>query len=107
MPRIYFIRTAMKIHLSSAARDELDKLQVYHTECRGAIQVKGKGLLTTYFLTGKDGFDRELPSCDEYPVSPSDTISPTSPTPSPAPWIDRNKDNGKEKKTSILEITSL
>lgn len=97
----------MKIHLSSAARDELDKLQAYHLECRGEIQVKGKGLLTTYFLIGKDGFDRELPSCDEYPVSPSDTISPTSPTPPPGIWHANNEEKEREKKTSILEITSL
>ena len=42
----------MCIHMSSFAKAALDSFPGYVTECRGDIEVKGKGLMTTYFLFG-------------------------------------------------------
>lgn len=42
----------MCIHMSSFAKSALDAFPGYVTECRGEIEVKGKGLMTTYFLIG-------------------------------------------------------
>eukprot|EP01135_Chromosphaera_perkinsii_P003133 Nk52_evm22s236 gene=Nk52_evmTU22s236 len=53
---------ALKIHLSDKAAG---LIQQYHPnfelECRGEIQVKGKGAMTTYWLKGEMGFTRQLP----------------------------------------------
>ena len=36
----------------------------YQTTSRGERQVKGRGTMTTYWLTGKDGADYNLPTED-------------------------------------------
>lgn len=51
----------MRIHLSAHARNALVQYRGYHLACRGEIPVKGKGLMRTFFLCGKDGFQKELP----------------------------------------------
>eukprot|EP01135_Chromosphaera_perkinsii_P005835 Nk52_evm24s367 gene=Nk52_evmTU24s367 len=52
---------ALRIHMSSFTRDVLAKLGGYQVEERGVLQVKGKGEMTTYWLTGQDGFTKPLP----------------------------------------------
>lgn len=42
-------------------RDRLEKAGGYHIEPRGGIEIKGKGLMNTYWLSGKKGFDKLLP----------------------------------------------
>uniref|UniRef100_A0AC35UA92 Guanylate cyclase n=2 Tax=Rhabditophanes sp. KR3021 TaxID=114890 RepID=A0AC35UA92_9BILA len=44
-----------KIHISQECYELLTKLGDAHMELRGEILIKGKGLLTTYFLTGLTG----------------------------------------------------
>lgn len=43
----------LKIHISPQCKDKLDKLGGYLTEERGTVSMKGKGDITTYWLTGK------------------------------------------------------
>ena len=52
---------ALCIHISDSTAQILDKLGGYHMECRGEREVKGRGLMTTYWLWGKNGFERQLP----------------------------------------------
>ncbi|KAK4018594.1 hypothetical protein OUZ56_000641 [Daphnia magna] len=46
---------AMKIHISTSAKEALDAIGGYHTELRGSFEVKGKGMMDTFWLTGKEG----------------------------------------------------
>ncbi|XP_048238353.1 atrial natriuretic peptide receptor 1-like [Haliotis rufescens] len=55
---------ALQIHVSPECKLVLDKLGGFHLEDRGEVTMKGKGTVVTYFLKGKDGFDKELPSLD-------------------------------------------
>ncbi|XP_070151794.1 retinal guanylyl cyclase 2 isoform X1 [Polyergus mexicanus] len=50
-----------RIHLSQATRDRLTQVGGYYIEYRGPTDVKGKGKMPTYWLLGKQGFDKELP----------------------------------------------
>ncbi|XP_049777022.1 atrial natriuretic peptide receptor 1-like [Schistocerca cancellata] len=45
---------AMKIHISQTTKEALDELGGFYTEYRGVMEVKGKGLMDTYWLTGKE-----------------------------------------------------
>lgn len=55
----------MKIHLSTAAAEKLQKFQNYSLECRGEINVKGKGIMKTYFLNGKSEDSQSMPLVKE------------------------------------------
>ncbi|XP_052083610.1 uncharacterized protein LOC127720912 [Mytilus californianus] len=55
---------ALRIHMSDATAQILIRLGGYHLECRGEREVKGKGVMTTWWIDGKDGFDKELPGKD-------------------------------------------
>ncbi|CAC5406501.1 Guanylate cyclase 32E,Guanylate cyclase soluble subunit beta-2,Head-specific guanylate cyclase,Retinal guanylyl cyclase 2,Heat-stable enterotoxin receptor,Olfactory guanylyl cyclase GC-D,Atrial natriuretic peptide receptor 2,Receptor-type guanylate cyclase gcy-28,Speract receptor,Receptor-type guanylate cyclase gcy-13,Soluble guanylate cyclase gcy-31,Soluble guanylate cyclase gcy-36,Receptor-type guanylate cyclase gcy-21,Soluble guanylate cyclase 89Db,Soluble guanylate cyclase 88E,Guanylate cyclase 2G,Rece len=55
---------ALRIHMSDATAQILIKLGGYHLDCRGEREVKGKGVMTTWWIDGKDGFDKELPGKD-------------------------------------------
>ncbi|ESO05557.1 hypothetical protein HELRODRAFT_77547 [Helobdella robusta] len=44
---------ALKIHLSSSAMEELSAYRQYKVELRGSTELKGKGIMTTYWLVGK------------------------------------------------------
>jgi len=46
---------AMKIHISSTTKEALDNLGGYIVEHRGSMEIKGKGSMETYWLTGKEG----------------------------------------------------
>jgi len=52
---------SMKIHISESTCQALKAAGGYHIQPRGEIQIKGKGKMNTFFLTGKDGFPHELP----------------------------------------------
>ena len=52
--------------MSPQARDKLINNAGYHLEPRGEINVKGKGTMFTYFLVGKDGFLKHLPTNSDY-----------------------------------------
>ena len=44
----------LKIHTSETCKSLLDKIGGYSLEARGAVEVKGKGTMTTFWLTGED-----------------------------------------------------
>lgn len=44
--------SALKIHVSDAARHILDKFGTFRLELRGDVELKGKGVVTTYWLIG-------------------------------------------------------
>lgn len=47
--------------MSEMTRDILDRTGLYHIEARGPTEIKGKGLMNTYWLLGKKGFDKTFP----------------------------------------------
>ncbi|KAK3725813.1 hypothetical protein RRG08_030042 [Elysia crispata] len=56
---------AFRVHVSETCKVALDELGGYQLTYRGEIELKGKGIHHTYWLTGKDGFDKELPEPPE------------------------------------------
>ncbi|XP_023724757.1 uncharacterized protein LOC111873908 isoform X2 [Cryptotermes secundus] len=46
---------ALRIHISAEVKRALDAVGGFRTEHRGLVDVKGKGLMDTYWLTCKDG----------------------------------------------------
>lgn len=56
------IGSSWRIHLSEATRELLEKAGGYNLEPRGLVDIKGKGLMNTYWLLGKKGFDKVLPT---------------------------------------------
>jgi len=52
---------ALRVHVSPECKSLLDKLGGYKLIDRGPTNMKGKGTINTYFLHGKDGFEKSLP----------------------------------------------
>ena len=52
---------ALRVHVSPECKTILDELPGYQLQERGPVQMKGKGTVVTYFLSGKDGYTKELP----------------------------------------------
>ncbi|CAM1295059.1 NPR2 (predicted) [Pycnogonum litorale] len=44
---------ALMIHVSTATKAVLDTFGTFHLECRGEVEMKGKGKMTTYWLQGE------------------------------------------------------
>lgn len=53
---------ALRIHMSAATANILEQIGGYQIQLRGEREVKGKGIMKTYWLIGKDGFDMPLPT---------------------------------------------
>ncbi|XP_014779297.2 guanylate cyclase 2G [Octopus bimaculoides] len=52
---------ALRIQVSEATAGILEELGGYTLESRGEINVKGRGMMTTFWLWGKDTFNKMLP----------------------------------------------
>uniref|UniRef100_A0AAR5Q3B1 Guanylate cyclase domain-containing protein n=3 Tax=Dendroctonus ponderosae TaxID=77166 RepID=A0AAR5Q3B1_DENPD len=52
---------AWRIHMSEATKSRLEKAGGYQIEYRGPTDIKGKGMMDTYWLLGSEGFSKELP----------------------------------------------
>jgi guanylate cyclase 2F len=48
--------------MSQTTCDRLEQTGGYIIEPRGPIEIKGKGKMNTYWLLGKKGFDKVLPT---------------------------------------------
>jgi guanylate cyclase 2F len=48
--------------MSQTTCDRLEEAGGYIIEPRGPIEIKGKGKMNTYWLLGKKGFDKLLPT---------------------------------------------
>lgn len=53
--------SAFRIHVSPFTKEVLDELGGYHLDLRGKVELKGKGIVDSYWLTGKDGFLKPIP----------------------------------------------
>ncbi|XP_037300124.1 retinal guanylyl cyclase 1-like [Manduca sexta] len=53
---------AWRIQMSAATAEKLLAAGGYRLRSRGLTQIKGKGAMHTYWLLGKEGFDRPLPT---------------------------------------------
>uniref|UniRef100_A0A1A9W1L4 Guanylate cyclase n=1 Tax=Glossina brevipalpis TaxID=37001 RepID=A0A1A9W1L4_9MUSC len=54
--------SSWRIHMSQETRDRLEARGAYMIEPRGLIDIKGKGMMNTFWLLGKKGFDKPLPN---------------------------------------------
>ncbi|KAL5019557.1 hypothetical protein ScPMuIL_002449 [Solemya velum] len=45
---------AMKIHISSSTKEVLETFKMFQLVSRGEMEIKGKGMMTTYWLEGED-----------------------------------------------------
>jgi guanylate cyclase 2F len=54
--------SSWRIHMSQATCDHLQAAGGYIIDSRGPIEIKGKGKMETYWLLGKKGFDKVLPT---------------------------------------------
>ncbi|KAI0221866.1 Retinal guanylyl cyclase 2 [Lamellibrachia satsuma] len=54
---------------TESTRTKLEIIGGYHVLCRGEVELKGKGLAKTYWLTGKEGFTKPLPVPPEIGLS--------------------------------------
>lgn len=53
---------AWRIQVSATTAEHLSAAGGYRLRSRGLTQIKGKGAMHTYWLLGKDGFDKPLPT---------------------------------------------
>ncbi|XP_030563952.1 uncharacterized protein LOC115764844 [Drosophila novamexicana] len=53
--------SSWRIHMSQETRDRLEARGGYSIEPRGLIDIKGKGMMNTFWLLGRKGFDKPLP----------------------------------------------
>ncbi|XP_078374365.1 atrial natriuretic peptide receptor 1-like [Oculina patagonica] len=51
----------LRIHVSNETYSRLIEVGGFYMEERGKVQIKRQGLVTTYWLVGKEGFDKALP----------------------------------------------
>ncbi|XP_014246005.1 receptor-type guanylate cyclase gcy-12 isoform X2 [Cimex lectularius] len=54
--------SAWRIHISESTKCKLEESGGYQIECRGLTELKGKGRVMTYWLLGKNGFEKQLPT---------------------------------------------
>ena len=63
----------LKIHTSETCKSLLDKIGGYQMEERGEVEMKGKGTMMTFWLTGEDTVNMK-------PRETSNTLQPFSPS---------------------------
>ena len=67
----------LKIHTSDSCKHLLDQLGGYQLEERGNIEVKGKGLMSTYWLNGEENNQRRMKeNCMNFSSRPSKLLCP-------------------------------
>lgn len=53
---------ALKIHVSSATQEILQRFGTFKMELRGDVELRGRGVLTTYWLVGSSEPDLRPPT---------------------------------------------
>ena len=61
---ISFFTSALRIHVSNDTYEILQRLGGYKLDYRGEMEVKGRGMMKTWWLAGKQGYTKELPIPD-------------------------------------------
>ena len=77
-----FFLTALRIHVSEATKNILDRYGTFVLEPRGEVELKGKGRVTTHWLTGclePDPRPASTPRHRKYSTSPPDDYSTLNP----------------------------
>ncbi|GFY42672.1 atrial natriuretic peptide receptor 1 [Trichonephila inaurata madagascariensis] len=64
----------LRIHLSTKTKEVLETFQTFILECRGDIEIKGKGKMTTYWLIG----EQQQHQASNAPDSKKDAITSSS-----------------------------
>lgn len=59
----------MKIHISEDSANVLGRFGIFNIEPRGKIEIKGKGLMNTYWLTGKSAHGQQQPALEKLLVT--------------------------------------
>ncbi|KAF5272832.1 hypothetical protein FQR65_LT00428 [Abscondita terminalis] len=85
----------LKIHVSPVTKDVLDTFGTFNLECRGEVEMKGKGKMTTYWLLG----ERKI-QADKLQSGP--TLEKTTPIPSSTTRREFSNINGKALNSSTL-----
>lgn len=52
---------ALHIQISDSTAELLEQIGGFDLECRGQREVRGRGMMTTYWVWGKDDFDKPMP----------------------------------------------
>ncbi|KAK3101573.1 hypothetical protein FSP39_004555 [Pinctada imbricata] len=100
----------LKIHLSTIAKENLEKFAGYHIKQRGEITVKGKGLMKTYFLAGREGFAKDLPKIEEEDLKrPCNSVSSEVIETPPSPMTNRTISNTSHVSvdTVVFEVPDI
>ncbi|XP_063976450.1 atrial natriuretic peptide receptor 1 isoform X2 [Diachasmimorpha longicaudata] len=71
----------LRIHVSEATKNILDKFGTFELELRGEVELRGRGTVTSYWLTGCSTPDPRLPSPKnrKYSTSPPENGSALNP----------------------------
>lgn len=64
---------ALRIHVSEATKQILDKFGTFKLELRGEVELKGKGFVTTYWLSGSSDPDPRPPTPQHSPQEMQDS----------------------------------
>ncbi|XP_055864902.1 uncharacterized protein LOC106076440 isoform X2 [Biomphalaria glabrata] len=87
---------ADRIQVSSATCAALDTQGSFSLECRGHVEVKGKGLMQTYWLLDKTGFEVGfpcIPGCQKFNDTQSARIHQNKEPANTVPSINFNKES--------------
>ncbi|XP_075439366.1 retinal guanylyl cyclase 1-like [Ascaphus truei] len=86
-----------RVHVNVSTVNILQSLQEgYRIEVRGKTELKGKGVENTYWLVGKDGFNKPLPT-------PPDTLPGSSNHGISLAEIPENRRKKLEKERDIVQ----
>ncbi|KDR17127.1 Retinal guanylyl cyclase 2, partial [Zootermopsis nevadensis] len=91
--------SAWRIHLSQATKEQLDQVGGFQLEYRGETDIKGKGKMHTYWLLGKAGFDKQLPTPP--PIDSSGDLSVSGGLTSPSSLSDVKMKLSPDQKVPV------
>ncbi|CAL8095033.1 unnamed protein product [Orchesella dallaii] len=106
-----------RIHISAETKSKLDEAGSYITEYRGITEIKGKGPMHTYWLLGKEGFDKEMPTppglCENHGLDENSIIygrtgimPGSEPTSSPVPLENKISESIQVEATTSIVATA-